>query len=144
MEWGCCKQNFDGSDSVVPVSSCRRASYAVECLPADLGAPLSGRDTAGSLDAATELRPHLILCDMNLPDMKGTELIRELNSRRTATRAHAVIVTAKSATDIEAYNRIAAKLGVERFVPKPIEPETIRTLLSELELRELDSRGSGS
>ena len=92
-----------------------------------------------ALDAAPEFRPHLVLCDMNLPDMKGTEVICELKSRLGDDTIRGIIITARSASEIDAYNRNAAKLGVDGFVPKPIERETIRKLRAELKTRPDDS-----
>jgi response regulator RpfG family c-di-GMP phosphodiesterase len=69
---------------------------------------------------------------MNLPDMKGTDVIRQLKSRRPANRAYRVIITARSATEIKAYNNNADRMGVDEFVSKPIRPHTIRKLMSNL------------
>jgi PAS domain S-box-containing protein len=85
-----------------------------------------------ALEAAPGFRPQLILCDMNLPDMKGPEVIRELRLNPSIQRAHAVILTAMSETSLRTYNGLADKLGVDAFMSKPIASEAIRTLVSTL------------
>jgi CheY-like chemotaxis protein len=86
-----------------------------------------------ALEAAPGFRPQLILCDMNLPDMKGPEVIRELRLSPSIQRAHAVILTAVSETSLRTYNAVSGKLGVDAFMSKPIAPEAIRTLVSTLD-----------
>jgi PAS domain S-box-containing protein len=90
---------------------------------------LTGR---AALEAAPGFRPQLILCDMNLPDMKGPDVIRELRLNSSIQPAHAVILTAMSETSLRTYNSAAGKLGVDAFMSKPIAPEAIRTLVSKL------------
>jgi PAS domain S-box-containing protein len=85
-----------------------------------------------ALDAVRDFRPHLILCDMSLPDMSGLEVIRKLRSISAAGKPQAVMLTARSEREIRAYNREAKELGIEEFVSKPITPEVVRTLIAKL------------
>ncbi len=43
------------------------------------------RTGAEALSAARELRPHLILLDVYLPDMTGLEVLKQLRSRATGS-----------------------------------------------------------
>jgi len=96
-----------------------------------------------ALKAAPGFQPQLILCDMSLPDMNGLEVIRKLRSRPTARRTHAAIVTARSDTEIRAYNSNAKKMGVDEFISKPITPEMVRTLIGKLKPFRKASAGIG-
>lgn len=89
---------------------------------------LTGR---AALEAAPDFRPQLILCDMNLPDMQGPEVIRELRSNPSIRRAHAVILTAMPEATFRTHNSVAG-MGVDAFMSKPITAEAIRTLASKL------------
>ena len=88
-----------------------------------------------ALEAAGSFRPQLILCDMNLPDMKGLEVIRGLRSHPSTQQACAIILTAMSKSEIQRYNSEAKRLGVDKFMSKPITRENIRTLASKLKPR---------
>jgi len=90
---------------------------------------LSGQE---ALEAAPSFRPQLILCDLSLPDINGLEVIRKLRSSPTKRRAYAAMVTARTETEIRAYNSKAKEMGVDEFISKPITPEVVRTLVAKL------------
>lgn len=78
------------------------------------------------LTAAVRQRPHLILMDMNLPDMQGTEVFRRL---RSDPRTSDIPCVAVSADALPAHiNRVHA-LGFEDYWTKPLDlPATIAKL----------------
>ena len=84
------------------------------------------------LVAAPDFRPQLVLCDLNLPDMNGLEVIRNLRSNPSIRQIYAVILTAMSKAEIHTYNSDAKRLGVDEFFSKPITPEAIRSLVTKL------------
>ncbi len=86
---------------------------------------LTGRE---ALEAAPDFQPHLTLCDMRLPDIKGREVIHGLRSNPLTQRTHAVILTALSEEEIRAFNRNAQKMGVDQFIRKPLTLDAIRDL----------------
>jgi CheY-like chemotaxis protein len=92
---------------------------------------LTGRE---ALEGAPNFRPQLILCDLNLPDMGGLEVIRALRSIPSTQQTHAVILTALSEMEIRAYNSEAGELGVDAFMSKPIKVDEVRTMVSKLKL----------
>ncbi len=81
-----------------------------------------------ALEAAPDFRPHLILCDMHLPDIKGREVISGLRSNPLTRSTHAVILTALSEGEIRAFNRSAKRMGVDQFISKPLTLDAIRDL----------------
>jgi PAS domain S-box-containing protein len=88
---------------------------------------LSGEE---GLKFAADFRPQLILCDLNLPDMTGQEVIRRLGSNPVARHVYSVILTAMSAAEIRIFNDEAKNMGVDEFIPKPLTPEVIHSLVA--------------
>jgi CheY-like chemotaxis protein len=94
----------------------------------DVRTALSGRE---ALKAAPAFRPHLILCDMRLPDMEGLELVRRLRSDPATQGSCVVILTAMWIVEA-AYRKEVERLGVDAFISKPITKEAVRTLVAKL------------
>jgi CheY-like chemotaxis protein len=84
------------------------------------------------LKFASDFRPQLILCDLNLPDMKGPEVIRRLRSNPLTRHAYSVILTALSDVEIRTLNDEAKKMGVDEFIGKPLTREVVRSLVARL------------
>jgi CheY-like chemotaxis protein len=97
----------------------------------DVEAARSGRE---ALEVAPVFRPQLVLCDMNLPDMTGLDVVRGLRSNPSTEDTSFVILTAMRETE-RAHRREAETLGVEAFIPKPITTDAIRTLTETLATR---------
>ena len=104
----------------------------------DVTTALSGRE---ALEAAAASRPQLLLCDLNLPDMSGLDVVRGLRSRPATEEVYAVILTAMRETE-PARRSEAEALGVNAFMFKPITLEAIRTLVETLATRPLTSPSS--
>jgi PAS domain S-box-containing protein len=82
-----------------------------------------------ALEAAPDFRPQLILCDMRLGDMNGLEVIRELRSKASTRRSHAVLLTGLTESEIRSIRRKAKEeFGVNDVISKPIETGMIRKL----------------
>ncbi len=100
---------------------------------------------------APGFRPQLVLCDLNLPDMSGPEVIRKLRSTPDTRYAYSAIVTGLSESEIRTFNDEAPKMGVDEFIPKPLTREVVHSLVTKLKrLRAFDgeteaaiSRGPG-
>jgi CheY-like chemotaxis protein len=84
------------------------------------------------LKSASDFRPQLILCDLNLPDMGGQEVIRRLRVNPVTRHAYAVILTALSEAEIRTFNDEARNLGVDEFIRKPLMPEVVHSLAAKL------------
>jgi signal transduction histidine kinase/CheY-like chemotaxis protein len=74
------------------------------------------------LEMARQHRPDLVLLDVNLPDLHGTELMKRLRSDET-TRAIPVIAVSADASE-EQRTRMTA-LGVSRYLTKPLALDTV-------------------
>ena len=90
----------------------------------DVQTALTGRL---ALQVAETFRPQLVLCDLNLPDMAGLDVVRRLRSNPATDKTCVVILTAMRETE-RAYQREAETLGVDAFICKSITIGAIRAL----------------
>ena len=91
---------------------------------------VSASTARAAIDAARQMRPELLLCDLALPDMQGLELIGELREELEAWGTYVVIVTARSEQELVPYGKKARELGVAQFVSKPITAEWLRKVVA--------------
>lgn len=88
---------------------------------------------------AREFRPHLVLCDIGLPNVDGYELARTL--RGDASLRHAFLVALTGYASDEDRKRASAA-GFDRHIAKPVSAEQLAALMRELSAR--NSRGEAS
>jgi len=75
-----------------------------------------------ALDLLVKLRPQLIMLDIELPDMNGLELLRELREREAFKTTPVVVVSAHGdKTSVEA----ALSAGANSFLLKPYDRKTL-------------------
>jgi CheY-like chemotaxis protein len=91
----------------------------------DVRTALSGHE---GLAIMATFHPQLLLCDMNLPDMSGLDLVRELKSTPSTERPYIVMLTGIAGMD-------ATLLQVDRCMVKPITTEAIATLVHAARLK---------
>ena len=98
----------------------------------------TGKD---ALEIAAEVRPEIVLCDLNLPDMSGLDVARELRASADTKDALIAIHTAMG-EGIPGPHRHTDELVI-LLVSKPLTPEKVGALISEVRaLRRLASRES--
>lgn len=95
----------------------------------DVRTAFSGEE---GLKSASDFQPQLVLCDLNLPDMTGLEVIGRLRSNPVTRHAYSVILTAESEAEIRDFNDEADNLGVDGFIRKPLMAEVVRSLVAKL------------
>lgn len=78
------------------------------------------------LDAATRLQPHIVLCDIGLPDQDGYVVASVLRQNANTSSARLIAVTARSGAR---ERRLALAAGFDEHLVKPVDP---RVLLREL------------
>lgn len=77
---------------------------------------------ATALSAASEKRPDLVILDLMLPDISGTEVCRHLRARETTALVPIIMLTAKG----EESDRIAGfEAGADDYVVKPFSPKEL-------------------
>ena len=88
-------------------------------------------DANETLAVLRNVHPHLILMDVQLPDMDGLTLTRRLKADPT-TRD--IVIVALTAYAMKGDEQKAREAGCDGYIPKPIETRTfIKTLTSFLE-----------
>src|SRR5215471_16479243 len=85
----------------------------------DVRTALSGHE---GLAITATFQPQLLLCDLNLPDMSGLDVVRELRSTPSTQRTYIVMLTGIAGMD-------ATQLQVDRCMVKPITTDAIATLV---------------
>ncbi len=82
-------------------------------------------DGAKALEAIREDEPDLVLCDWNMPNMTGPELLQSLNDEGINVKFGFVTTEAS-----EEMRNKAAELGARFLIAKPFTPESFREKLS--------------
>jgi DNA-binding response OmpR family regulator len=76
-------------------------------------------DGISGLAAVRELKPALVICDIQLPRYSGLDLLRKLTASEARNGGPAFILL--SAYSDPATRQQAAELGVTRFLVKPVD-----------------------
>jgi PAS domain S-box-containing protein len=85
---------------------------------------------AKALELVNELRPDLVLLDLNLPDMNGMEVCSTIKATRLGSRMPVVHI---SATSVGAeYETASLEHGADVYLPEPVEPQTLLTVVGVL------------
>jgi len=86
-------------------------------------------DGLAAIEAATEIRPHIVFLDYDMPRLNGIETCRRLRSDPTTADATIIMLTAMS--DQPAQER-AVGAGADLFLTKPFSPLRLLRLVDEL------------
>lgn len=115
---------------------------AIDWFGFNMEIALASTDPSEVLDYMREHPVHLILTDISMPQMMGTELIREARKLNPS-----VSILVLSAYDTFDYVRSAMRGGAENYLLKPLDPdelsESISTIVRHLEDRNKISRNFG-
>ncbi len=76
---------------------------------------------AEALQVITESKPGLVLCDWNMPEMSGIELLEKLKADEISVRLG--FITSEGTDDVRAR---ATEAGALFFVSKPVSPEGLK------------------
>jgi CheY-like chemotaxis protein len=104
----------------------------------DVRIATSGRE---ALAIAGAFRPQLLLCDLNLPDMTGLDVIRRLRSDPATEAIYVAILTAMQKSELPRQSD-TGQARVDAFVSKPLTPRAIRTLIETLGVRPVSNPAS--
>ena len=114
---------------VLVVEDNRDTAETLRCLLADCGFHVEvAHNTYDGLKTARQMQPHIVLCDIGLPDGDGYSVGSMLRQSGTTTSARLIAVTGH-AEPIDRQRALAA--GFDQHLPKPVDPQT---LLRELEV----------
>ncbi len=82
-----------------------------------------------ALKMAKSLMPNMVLTDILMPIMNGTEFCEKLKTDKETSHIPVVMLTAKASEESEIEN---LKLGVEGYIRKPFEMELLQLTLSNI------------
>ncbi|MBI5902746.1 MAG: response regulator [Deltaproteobacteria bacterium] len=80
---------------------------------------LLARDGPEAIECARDRRPDLIVLDIMLPDMEGTEVLKRLKSNDSTRGIPVIMLTAKGE---EVDKIVGLELGAEDYITKPFSP----------------------
>jgi CheY-like chemotaxis protein len=80
-----------------------------------------------ALDVVRAFRPHLILLDLQLPDIDGLELTRRL---KASPETSGIIIVAVTAYAMKGDEQKALAAGVDGYITKPIDAERFYATIS--------------
>jgi excisionase family DNA binding protein len=103
-----------------------RIQFAEWQLPVQL---LTAEDGFEGLILIGQHAPDLIISDLSMPEMDGFKMIRSLKMQSIATHATIIVVTALTASEIEAQGGLPSGIPV---YPKPIPFAALRPLVEHL------------
>jgi CheY-like chemotaxis protein len=110
----------------------RRAGVNNEIIPfpngTDALAYLFGGDGSGKI---SQQRALLILLDLNLPDMSGTDILTRIKSNEHLKRSPVVVLTT---TDDKIEIQRCYDLGCNVYITKPVNYESFATAIRQLGL----------
>lgn len=87
----------------------------------------TGKD---GLNFALQKHPNLILCDVNISDLTGYEVLEKLRFNDSASRIPVVFLASK--TDVDSYSH-AMKLGASAYLSKMASPsQLLRVVATQL------------
>lgn len=80
------------------------------------------KDGPEAIEAAKVHRPDLVLLDIMLPDMEGTEVLRRLKALESTSLIPVIMLTAKGE---EVDKIVGFELGAEDYITKPFSPREL-------------------
>jgi two-component system, chemotaxis family, chemotaxis protein CheY len=86
-------------------------------------------DGAAALDALKDRPVDLIISDVNMPNMDGIEMTRQLRQTSTHSRTPIILLTTESAQEIKDKGRAAGATG---WIVKPFKEEQLLAVLAKL------------
>ena len=89
-------------------------------------------DGRSGISAALEYQPDLILLDLGMPDLNGTEVVKELRGHREVAGARIVALTGWGQAEDR---QRTADAGFDDHLTKPADPGTIQRILEEVAVR---------
>ena len=82
-----------------------------------------------ALQILQEIKPSIILTDIEMPHMDGFELVRQLRNDAATAETPIIMISSRTA---EKHQSLAKTLGVNEFMGKPIQDDALISLIASL------------
>ena len=103
-------------------------SFALKKI-ADFKRELQAADGLEGLDALAKHRVDLVICDVNMPNMNGLELLKSLKGDEKLKSIPVIMLTTEGKEDDR--DR-AMKLGADAYLSKPFKPLALKAEIDKL------------
>ena len=90
-------------------------------------------DGVEAVQAAVQAKPTLVFLDVDMPEMNGIQVCREIRLRQAESPPTIVMLTAAHGDEVE---RQAEEAGADLFLTKPFSPLDLLRLVDELGAQE--------
>jgi chemosensory pili system protein ChpA (sensor histidine kinase/response regulator) len=87
----------------------------------------TAKDGVDALEQLTEIRPDVMLVDIEMPRMDGFELLRTLRADAQLKTIPVIMITSRSA---DKHRQYAMDLGVDHYLGKPYDEERLLELVA--------------
>jgi len=87
---------------------------------------ISANNGASALAQIYRERPDIVLLDLNIPEVNGYEVLREIRDAATTKNLPVILLTAVSPTEGE---QAAVELGANHYVTKPCKLSSLRAVI---------------
>lgn len=123
------KQNQQEKYSVLIVDDALTVRNTLQQFFQDAGWVVeTARDGVEAVKALASFRPHVVLTDLEMPNMNGVELTTHMQSNDNLKTIPVIMITSRSQ---EKHRRLAEKAGVHAYLTKPYnEDELLRIVRS--------------
>ena len=89
--------------------------------------PILAKNGEAGLECLTQIKPDLILCDINMPVMDGYEVLERLKSTESLSNIPFIFLTAKASNDDM---RRGMELGADDYIFKPFKARDLLNAIS--------------
>jgi CheY-like chemotaxis protein len=115
---------------VVMIDDRRDSRLPLERFLTKLGHEVqAASDGATGIALVVEFQPHLVICDIGLPDMDGYEVVRRLRKESTTTPMTLIALTGRAEPE-DRQQALAA--GFDEHLVKPVDLDLLERLLETL------------
>ena len=111
-------------DSALTRAAIKRILGMVEL---DIGEVFEAENGAVALDMMDTHKVHLVLADLNMPEMGGVELVERMKAQADFADIPVIVVSTESS--VTRIKELLAK-GIRDYLHKPFTPEEFRVLLA--------------
>jgi two-component system chemotaxis response regulator CheY len=100
-----------------------------EALDPDGYEVTESRNGREALDVLDRVAPHLVITDVNMPELDGLALLRRIRSLPSFRFTPVLILTSESGADMKENGRAAGATG---WLVKPFDPDQLRLVVAQV------------
>jgi CheY-like chemotaxis protein len=116
---------------ILVIDDSRDAAYTLKMLLGKIGHEVETADSGKSgIEAAARFSPHIVLCDIGMPDLDGYQVARVLRAAEAKRQAYLVALTGYGQDE----DRLRAlESGFDQHLTKPVSLSTLQAMIAAVE-----------